>query len=224
MLAVHLARLLSVLMGAATVWLTYRIALELFPDRPWLALGAAAVNAFTPMFIFISGAVNNDNLTMTLCSLGLLLIVKRVRENEGSGIRDQVSAARELPIAQDFFYRFGRWLPLGIVLGLGALTKTSALALLPITGLAVSVVRVAQRIMARILGGRARDGAAGAAHRGLVVSAQHPALWRCDRHQRLHRRAGQARRARYAAAIVGRALGFHAELLGPVRRRQCADR
>jgi 4-amino-4-deoxy-L-arabinose transferase-like glycosyltransferase len=139
-LAVHLARLLSVLMGAVTVWLTYRIALELFPDRPWLALGAAAVNAFTPMFIFISGAVNNDNLTMTLCSLGLLLIVKRVRENEGLGIRDQGSAARELPFRQDFFYRFGRWLPLGIVLGLGALTKTSALALLPITGLAVMVV------------------------------------------------------------------------------------
>ncbi len=152
-LAVHLARLLSVLMGAVTVWLTYRIALELFPPsippaRPgdtrgggaWLALGAAAVNAFTPMFIFISGAVNNDNLTMMLCSLGLLLIVKRVREYEGSGIRDQGSVARELPFAQDFFYRFGRWLPLGIVLGLGALTKTSTLALLPITGLAVILV------------------------------------------------------------------------------------
>jgi 4-amino-4-deoxy-L-arabinose transferase-like glycosyltransferase len=139
-LAVHLARLLSVLMGAATVWLTYRIALELFPGRPWLALGAAAVNAFTPMFIFISGAVNNDDLTMMLCSLGLLLIVKRVREYEGSGIRDQKATEQELPFAQDFFYRVGRWLPLGIVLGLGALTKTSALALLPITGLAVSVV------------------------------------------------------------------------------------
>jgi 4-amino-4-deoxy-L-arabinose transferase-like glycosyltransferase len=139
-LAVHLARLLSVLMGAATVWLTYRIALELFPEREWLALGAAAVNAFTPMFIFISGAVNNDNLTMTLCSLGLLLIVKRVREYEGSGIRDQKAAEREVPFAQDFSYRVGRWLPLGMVLGLGALTKTSALALLPIAGLAVVVV------------------------------------------------------------------------------------
>ncbi len=136
-LAVHLVRLLSILMGAVTVWLTYHIALELFPDRHWLALGAAAANAFTPMFIFISSAVNNDNLTMLLCSLGLLLIVKRVRENEGLGIRDQGLAAHEVPFAQDFFYRFGRWLPLGIVLGLGALTKTSALALLPITGLAV---------------------------------------------------------------------------------------
>lgn len=33
-LAVHLVRFLSVLMGAATVWLTYKIALELFPPAP----------------------------------------------------------------------------------------------------------------------------------------------------------------------------------------------
>jgi 4-amino-4-deoxy-L-arabinose transferase-like glycosyltransferase len=138
-LAVHLVRLLSVLMGAVTVWLTYKIASELFPDRAWLALGAAGVNAFTPMFIFISGAVNNDNLTMVLCSLGLLLIVKRLREYGGTGIRDQKAAERELPVAQDFLYRVGRWLPLGLVLGLGALTKTSALALLPIVGLAVMI-------------------------------------------------------------------------------------
>ncbi|RLC59352.1 MAG: hypothetical protein DRI80_12645, partial [Chloroflexota bacterium] len=63
-LAVHLIRLLSVGMGAATVYLTYRLARELFPDRPALALGAAAINAFTPMFVFISGSVNNDNLVV----------------------------------------------------------------------------------------------------------------------------------------------------------------
>ena len=132
-LAVHLVRLLSVLMGAATVWLTYRIALELFPDREFLALGAAAINAFTPMFIFISGAVNNDNLTMTLCALALLMMVKQLRD-QGLGIGDQATGRKE------FWLAIGRWLPLGIVLGLAALTKTSALALLPITALAISVV------------------------------------------------------------------------------------
>ncbi len=132
-LAVHIVRFLSVLLGAITIWLTYKIALELFPDREYLALGAAAINAFTPMFIFISGAVNNDNLTMTLCSLALLMMVKRLRD-QGSGIRDQGSGRRE------FWLAIGKWLPLGIVLGLGALTKTSALALLPIAALAISVV------------------------------------------------------------------------------------
>ncbi len=133
-LAVHLARFLSVLMGAITVWLTYKIALELFPDREYLALGAAAINAFTPMFIFISGAVNNDNLTMTLCSLALLMMVKRLREPANQRISESTNRASE------FGLLIGRWLPLGIVLGLGALTKTSALALLPIAALAISVV------------------------------------------------------------------------------------
>jgi len=139
-LALHIVRFFSVLMGAATVWLTYRIALELFPDREWLALSAAAINAFTPMFIFISGAVNNDNLTMTLCSLALLLMVKRLRAAEGS--------RREA-----FGRSFGQWLPLGIVLGLGALTKTSALALLPITALAISVAAWRKAAWAEFLAG-----------------------------------------------------------------------
>src|SRR3989304_3739663 len=115
-LAVHLIRFLSVLMGAVTVWLTYRIALELFPDKEWLALGAAAVNAFTPMFIFISGAVNNDNLTMLLCSLALLLMVERLRDGEGLGIRDQGSGIGDQRSkigdqrsGVSFGYRAGRW-------------------------------------------------------------------------------------------------------------------
>jgi len=52
-LAVHLIRFLSVLMGTAAIYLTYLIAREVLPDQPALALGAAAIQAFTPMVIFI---------------------------------------------------------------------------------------------------------------------------------------------------------------------------
>lgn len=124
-LAVHVVRFLSVLMGAVTVWLTYQIARELFPKKEWIALSASAVNAFTPMFIFISGAVNNDNLMMMLCSAALLMMIKRTR-------------ASAEPATSGF--RAGRWLPLGIVLGLAVLTKTSALGLLPLTALTVTIV------------------------------------------------------------------------------------
>jgi len=139
-LAVHLVRFLSALMGAVTVWLTYKIALELFPDREFLALGAAAINAFTPMFVFISGAVNNDNLTMTLCSLALLMMVKQLRTTDDEGRMTDERHSSTVNRLSSFWLSMGRWLPLGIVLGLGALTKTSALALLPITALAISVV------------------------------------------------------------------------------------
>ena len=171
-LAVHLARLLSVLMGAATVWLTYKIALEIFADRPWLALGAAAVNAFTPMFLFISGAVNNDNLTMTLCSLGLLLMVKRVREYEGSGIRDQgLAAASSCHLQAGLCLSVGTLAAVGHCVGPGRVDEDQRAGAAADHGIGRQRGGVAQRIVARVLGRGLRDGDPGAAHRGLVVSA-----------------------------------------------------
>jgi len=122
-LAVHTIRFLSVLMGAATVFLTYLISLELFPSRQALALGAAAVNAFNPMFIFISGSVCNDNLVVPLSSLALLLILRLMK----------APPSRRMLIA------------LGSIIGLAAITKISALGLVPLTFLALGYVAFQQR-------------------------------------------------------------------------------
>jgi len=132
-LAVHLIRFLSVWMGAATVLLTYLLALEIFPDRRNLALGAAAVNAFTPMFLFISGAVNNDNLVVPLCSLALLMMVKIT--NRKSQIANR------------------HWASLGLVIGLAILTKESAIGLLAPAGLTVAYIAYRQRSMRTFLEG-----------------------------------------------------------------------
>ncbi|MGD1996678.1 MAG: glycosyltransferase family 39 protein, partial [Anaerolineae bacterium] len=121
-LAVHLVRLLSVLMGAGAVYLAYRLVRRLFPARPALALGAAGINAFTPMFVFISGAVNNDNLIIPLCTLALLLMVR--------------IADLRLQIADQGVFR--REVMLGVVIGLAALTKQSGLALFPLAAVAVA--------------------------------------------------------------------------------------
>ncbi len=122
-LAIHIVRLLSVLMGTAAVYLTYRIVCEVFPDQPGLALGTAAIHASTPMFVFISASVNNDNLTVLLCNLGLWLILQWVSKSAGEQIAND---HRSL-------------LLLGLVLGLGALTKSSALGLIPVAVLAVLI-------------------------------------------------------------------------------------
>ena len=120
-LAVRLIRLLSVLMGAGTVYFTWRIAHYVFPGRPDLALAAAAVNAFTPMFLFISGAVNNDNLSMLLCTMALWLILRNGERTRAAGGRLDWRDS----------------LTLGLVLGLAALTKTSALGLIPLSAMAL---------------------------------------------------------------------------------------
>jgi hypothetical protein len=44
-LTMHIARLVSTALGLVAVVATYGIALELFPDRRWLALGAASLIA-----------------------------------------------------------------------------------------------------------------------------------------------------------------------------------
>lgn len=130
-LAVHLIRFLSVGMGAAAVYLTYRLIHAIFPHHPTLALGATALHAFTPMFVFISGSVNNDNLVVPLCSLALLWMMRP-------------------------FCRVRDALFLGLLVGLAALTKESALGLLPLALLAAAVrgwmqvpgARVSRRFLA----------------------------------------------------------------------------
>jgi 4-amino-4-deoxy-L-arabinose transferase-like glycosyltransferase len=109
-LAVHIARLLSVAMGTATVYLTYRLGQEVFPDRLEIAWGAAAINAFTPMFVFISGSVNNDNLVILLGSLALLIMIRQGRAWQADEKRLMLG-----------------WLILGVVIGLATLTKLSGL-------------------------------------------------------------------------------------------------
>ncbi|MBN1976944.1 MAG: glycosyltransferase family 39 protein [Anaerolineae bacterium] len=126
-LAVHIIRFLSVLMGAAAVIFTYLIAREVLPARPALALGAAAIHAFTPMVVFISASVNNDNLAVLLSSLGLWLLI-RISNLQSPNLKSSMT----------------RYLPLGVVLGLAALTKSQTLALAPLTALVVAM-RAARR-------------------------------------------------------------------------------
>ncbi len=124
LLAVRLVRLMSVLMSAGTVYLTYRIARAASGGRPEIALGAAAVNAFLPMFLFISGAVNNDNLAILLASTALFLMISIVAGKERRPAQEADGAA--------VWKKGGAWLLLGAVLGLALLTKEGTIGLLPL--------------------------------------------------------------------------------------------
>jgi len=143
-LAIHLIRFLSVLMGAAAVYLTYLIVCEVVPDQPVLALGAAAIHAFTPMVVFIAGAVNNDNLVVPLSSLALWMLL-RFSESANQRIGESPEGSWRVPV--------GRYLLLGVVLGLAALTKSGSLALPLLTALVVVVRAVRRRLWAEFFVG-----------------------------------------------------------------------
>jgi hypothetical protein len=119
-LAVHVARFFSVLLGLGTLMVTYLLGRELFPDRAEVALGAAALNAFLPMFLFISGSVNNDNLSNLCGNLLLLLIVRLLK-------------AQQMP-------RLRFYVLVSVVASAGLLAKLSIGALIPLVALALLVV------------------------------------------------------------------------------------
>jgi len=75
-LAAHRIRLLSALLGALTILLTFGIARETTGDRA-TALLAATLLALLPGFLFASATIDNDVLANTLGALLLLIAVWR---------------------------------------------------------------------------------------------------------------------------------------------------
>lgn len=134
-LAVHLARLVTTLIGTLVVAVTYLLGRRLFPDRVDVALGAMAINAFSPGFLFMSGVINNDLLVTLFFSLTLLFSVKAIIHT---------------PRLRDLF-------ALGAFTGLALLSKNNALALLPVVlvviGLATAGLLRRKGSLALSLGG-----------------------------------------------------------------------
>jgi 4-amino-4-deoxy-L-arabinose transferase-like glycosyltransferase len=110
-LAAHVARGVSIVLGALSVLVCYFILHHVF-WRPVVALGALAFVAFNPQFLFISSSISNDNL-ITL--LGLLI------------------AWQSIGIARYGLTR-RRTLIVAVLIALAVLTKLSAviLALVPV--------------------------------------------------------------------------------------------
>jgi len=141
-LAVHLARWLSLLFGAGTVWCTYLVVRQVLPAHPTLALSAAGVNAFIPQFLFISTSASNDSLIAFLAAFTLLTLVRMINEQL---IGDRIDS-------QSGHLSFDH-LSLGFTLGLAALTKLSGLALLGLSGLVLTWIAWRRRSWRYLLTG-----------------------------------------------------------------------
>ncbi len=134
-LAVHSARLVSVLISTLVVILTYFLGRLLFPEREEIALGAMAINSFSPEFLFIGGVVNNDILITLFFTLTLFFSVKIV--TRGTNLTDLFA--------------------LGSFTGLALLSKYNALAVIPLViitvGLAIGRLVKSRRSLAISLTG-----------------------------------------------------------------------
>src|SRR5262249_31241246 len=121
-LAMHLARLTSIALGALTVILTIATGWEVFPEDRRIGVLAGALVAFNPEFLFITSAVNNDNL-LTMASTGALWQSVRA-------------------IRQPFSTR--RWLYLGAWSSAAILAKPSGVVVLGLVVLTLAVLCIWQ--------------------------------------------------------------------------------
>ena len=109
-LVVLVARVFGLALGLATIYIVYKIGEMVAPQRPTVALVAAALTGLNPMFIFVSASVNNDALAMVLNGALVLLILHCLRD----GFTLRYSAA------------------IALLFALTCLTKLAALVLLPV--------------------------------------------------------------------------------------------
>jgi hypothetical protein len=104
------ARMGSVLAGVALVWVTARLAEELFPEDRFLRVAPPLLVAFVPQAVFISAYVNADSFSVFSLGAGMLALVVAVRRGW---------PARETALA-------------GAAMGLVALSKLNYWALMPV--------------------------------------------------------------------------------------------
>ena len=114
-------RLASLLLGAGVIFLAYQIARLLFPQAEWVAWSTAVFVAFIPQHIAMLASVNNDSLSELLIALLLYLTLRWVMRD---GVRN-LRADR------------GWLIGLGVVLGLGFLTKATVYLMAPVLGVAL---------------------------------------------------------------------------------------
>lgn len=108
-------RLLSVGLGAAVVALSYAIGKRILPNEPQIALGTMALVAFQPQHLSMMSAVNNDALGELVIALALLWLIRYLQTDR-------------VPVWQ-----------LGIIMGLGLLSKTTTYFLAGLIPLAMSL-------------------------------------------------------------------------------------
>lgn len=130
-LAMHVVRGLTLLLGAVALWAIYRTGRLLLPDLPWVAVTGMAWLAFNPSFLFMASAIHHDGLMAALFASGLWWLVRLV---------DRPLSVKESVVG-------------GLLLGAAMLTKLSGLSLALAYGLGFLVLIIRRKVLRTLLPG-----------------------------------------------------------------------
>ncbi|MBW7886656.1 MAG: hypothetical protein H3C34_29320, partial [Caldilineaceae bacterium] len=119
-------RLFNVVLGAASILLLFACLNAVFPTKPLITVGATAFAAFLPMHVAMSAAVNNDGLAELLLLAVFLMLLRWMKARFH---RVERTPDRRVLLAVSEQQHF---LGLGVLLGLGMLSKIYAYLALPL--------------------------------------------------------------------------------------------
>ena len=136
----RLIRLLSVVLGVLTVLTVYAVARRLFPLRPALAVGAAALVALLPETQYIAGAINDDNLAWLA---GALLVLAGVIVMQSELLTPRVALGLGLVVALAVLAKETVWAPALLLLVLVVVRHARQLRALHAAALVVPTVVLA---------------------------------------------------------------------------------
>jgi len=131
-------RLFGVALGVGIILLSYYTLSLVFPDKPLVTLGATAFTAFLPMHVSVTASVTNDAFAelLLLAVLAVLLRWTRTQFMQTPVGKSLDSKQLESKQGENPASRYPLLL-LGLLLGLGLLTKIYAYAFVPLTLLAI---------------------------------------------------------------------------------------
>ena len=121
-------RLLSVACGAGLLIVAYGIVRQVFPQNESLALGTVALIAFIPQHLAMTAAVNNDTLAELILAGVVWGLVRWIVREEIWGTKGKWGELGELA-------------RVGVLIGLGLLTKTSTVVSVPLVLVALVLCR-----------------------------------------------------------------------------------
>jgi len=116
-------RFFGLFLGLAVILLLYFTVEMVFPDKPLIVLGATAFTAFLPMHVAVTASVTNDVLAELLVIAQMTTLLTWMRARLTARTDGQP----------------GMLLLLGLLLGLGLLTKIYAYAMVPLCALAILI-------------------------------------------------------------------------------------
>jgi 4-amino-4-deoxy-L-arabinose transferase-like glycosyltransferase len=124
-------RLFSALLGAGAIWLLSLCFQTVFPTKPGVVLAATAFVAFLPMHLAILSSLNNDSLAELLIAGGLLVLLRWMAADGRRLTADRIPHSA---------FHIPHLLLLGVIIGLGFLTKATAYILLPVALFTIAFV------------------------------------------------------------------------------------